>query len=308
MKIFMASSPPRERWGYWRWSAAGGSQGWIDRRRVVSLAHVSVNVEHSGPLRQPPAPDGDARRADAPAERAHLRARVCILVPAFDAALSLEAVLADLRRALPEVCQTDPRALLVIDDGSSDATGAVAARAGAYLVAHGRNRGKGAALATGLATARAHGFDVALTVDADGQHPGASARTVLHASSDPRALVLGVRDLVRDGAPRANQFSNGLSNFFLSYFTHVALADTQCGLRRYPVSDSLALGTRAEGYAYEAEIILRAVATGMPIVQVPVAVVYPPEELRVSHFDRVRDPARIVAVVARTLHELHRGR
>jgi glycosyltransferase involved in cell wall biosynthesis len=233
--------------------------------------------------------------------------RACLLVPAFDAGQSIADVIAELRRALPEVCDADPRALIVIDDGSRDATGAIAARAGAHVVAHGKNRGKGAALATGLGTARALGFDVAVTVDADGQHPGASARTVLHASDDPGTLVLGIRDLERDGAPGPNRFSNGISNFFLSRFTGVELADTQCGLRRYPVGPALALGTRAEGYAFEAEVILRAVAAEMPIVQVSIPVFYPPEELRISHFDRVRDPARIVGAVVRTLHELYRG-
>ncbi|MGO9713740.1 MAG: glycosyltransferase family 2 protein [Polyangiaceae bacterium] len=238
---------------------------------------------------------------------ASLACRACVLVPAFDAAGTIAEVIAEIRRALPEVCAADPKALIVIDDGSSDGTGEIAARAGAHVVGHGKNRGKGAALATGLGTARALGFDVAVTVDADGQHPGDSARMVLYGSDDPRALVLGIRNLARDGAPGPNRFSNGISNFFLSRFTGVTLADTQCGLRRYPVAESLALATRAEGYAFEAEIILRAVASQMPIVQVSVPVFYPPEELRISHFDRVKDPARIVAVVVRTLHELYRG-
>jgi glycosyltransferase involved in cell wall biosynthesis len=227
-------------------------------------------------------------------------------VPAYQAGKTIAAVLADLRRAMPDVCAREG-ALVVVDDGSSDGTGETAAREGAHVIAHAVNRGKGAALATGLGYARDRGFDVALAVDADGQHPAESARAVLEASDDARALVLGVRDLVRDGAPRANRFSNGISNFFLSFFTSVTLADTQCGLRRYPVNESIALGARAEGYAFEAEVILRAVAAGMPVVQVPIDVIYPPEEERVSHFDRLRDPARIVGVVVRTLHELRRG-
>jgi len=93
----------------------------------------------------------------------------------------------------------------------------------------------------------------------------------------------------------------------LSRFTGVALADTQCGLRRYPVGETLALGARSVGYAFEAEVILRAVRARMPITEVKIAVVYPPEAERVTHFDSVRDPARIVAVVVRTLLELRRG-
>jgi glycosyltransferase involved in cell wall biosynthesis len=269
---------------------------------------VTVNVEGAGQPRGEHAAAPSARPLPSfgAAELGELDeldpgARPCVLVPAFDAARSIASVVGDLRRELPDV------PVLVVDDGSGDATGELAARAGAEVVAHGKNRGKGAALATGLATARARGFDVALTVDADGQHPAASARAVLHGARDRRALVLGVRDLARDGAPRANQLSNGISNYFLSRFTGVALADTQCGLRRYPVAETLALGARAEGYAFEAEVILRAVHAGIALVQAPVAVVYPPEKERVTHFDSVRDPARIIAVVLRTLREIHRG-
>lgn len=236
-------------------------------------------------------------------------ARACVLVPAYQAARTIEAVLAEIAHAMPEIAaQRD--GVVVIDDGSRDATAELAARAGARVVSHGKNRGKGAALMTGLGTAKALGFDVALAVDADGQHPGEAARAVLHGSTDPHALVLGVRDLVRDGAPRANRFSNGISNFFLSRFAarwdyRRPLADTQCGLRRYPVRASLDLASRADGYAFEAELLLRAIAARVPVVEVPVAVRYP--STRVTHFDNVKDPARIIVTVLRTLHELRRG-
>jgi hypothetical protein len=128
---------------------------------------------------------------------------------------------------------------------------------------------------------------------------------VLEASVDPNDLVLGVRDLVAAGAPRANQFSNRFSNVVLSGFARKKMSDTQCGLRRYPIAATLALGCRAEGYAFEAEILLRAVAARVRIREVPVDVIYPPEEERVTHFDSVRDPARIVAAVLRTMADVH---
>jgi len=74
------------------------------------------------------------------------------------------------------------------------------------------------------------------------------------------------------------------------------------------VEATLALGGKAPGYAYESELLLRAVAAGMPIVEVPVPVYYPPEDLRVTHFDGVRDPARIVVTVVSTLHDLSKAR
>jgi len=224
--------------------------------------------------------------------------RFCIIVPAYDAQPTLGAVLGEIRAEFPEIAAGD---VLVIDDGSRDETRAVARSAGARVAAHETNRGKGAALTTGLRAARAAGYDAAITVDADAQHPARSARAVLQGSDDPGDLVLGVRDLARDGAPRASQLSNGISNYFLSLFTGRALADTQCGLRRYPVQATLELAGRAAGYAFEAEVLLLAAAAGVPIVEVAVPVRYPPPDERLSHFHVVRDPARIIGVVVRTV-------
>lgn len=226
--------------------------------------------------------------------------RTCAIVPALDAARSVGDVVDALRESLAIP-------VLVVDDGSRDATGYVAGAHGAIVLRHDRNLGKGAAILSGLREARQRGFAAAVTVDADGQHPGSSARAVLEGSPDPRAIVLGVRNLVRDGAPRSNQFGNGVSNFFLSAFARARLRDTQCGLRRYPVAETLALPTRSLGFAFEAEVLLRAIAVRLPIVEIPVPVIYPAPGERLSHFDTVRDPARIVATVVRTVIELRRA-
>ena len=230
-----------------------------------------------------------------------MAARACVVVPAFQAGRTVGPVVAALTRTL-EV------PVLVVDDGSTDATASAAADQGAEVVRHERNLGKGAALQTGLRRAATLGYRLALTVDADGQHPADSARDVLHGSDDERALVLGVRNLRRDGAPRASRFSNGISNFFLSRFAGVPLHDTQCGLRRYPVRETLELGGSAAGYAFEAEIILRAVAAGLPVVEVEIQVAYSEASARGSHFHAVRDPARIIGAVVRTVVDLRRRR
>jgi glycosyltransferase involved in cell wall biosynthesis len=228
-------------------------------------------------------------------------ARACVIIPAYEAEKTVGKVIDELRGVFADATADD---ILVVDDGSSDGTGLVAREHGARVVRQPRNLGKGAALVRGFEEASALGYDVALTVDADGQHPAASAREVLTASRDPRVLVLGIRNLVKEGAPRANRFSNGISNFFLSSFTHRRLLDTQCGLRRYPVRETLALGRRARGYAFEAEILLRASAAGIVIVQKEVPVLYPPEDERMTHFHSVRDPIRIIATVLATVRDI----
>lgn len=223
---------------------------------------------------------------------------VCALVPAYDAGRTVGDVVRSLVKIWP-----DPQAVLVVDDGSRDATAAEAELAGARVVRHVMNRGKGAALRTGLLAAHEAGFDMAVTVDADGQHPPAEALRLLHHPAPAGALVLGIRDLVKAGAPRPNQISNRISNFFLSRFARTTFADTQCGLRRYPIAATLAADGGANGYAFEAEIILRLLASGVQIVEVPIDVIYPPEKERVTHFDSVRDPARIIRSVVATLVE-----
>jgi glycosyltransferase involved in cell wall biosynthesis len=222
--------------------------------------------------------------------------RACAIIPAYDAERAVADVVRDVLRVWPE-----RDAVFVVDDGSRDGTAQAARDAGARVIVHARNLGKGAALRTGMEAAAAAGFDVAVTIDADGQHPAREAIRLLDADADARALVLGIRDLPRDGAPRASQMSNRISNFFLSLFSGRALGDTQCGLRRYPLPLSIDLGGRDDGYAFEAEIILRAIAAGARLVEVPVRVFYPPPSERITHFDSVRDPARIVVRVVKTL-------
>jgi len=224
--------------------------------------------------------------------------KVGFVVPAYQAEKSVAAVVRGLLDALAS--ESSPL-VLVVDDGSTDGTSAAANAAGARVVRHARNQGKGRALRTGFSALLEAGADAAVCVDADGQHPPEEAVRVARNPAARSALVLGVRDLVRDGAPPANIFSNRFSNRFLSFALGRSLSDTQCGLRRYPLPETLTLRGRAEGYGYEAELILRAALLGWNIVEMPVRVIYPPEDERVTHFHSVRDPARIVYRVLLTL-------
>jgi glycosyltransferase involved in cell wall biosynthesis len=225
--------------------------------------------------------------------------KVGFVIPAYQAEKSVAAVVLGLFEALAGDGSTP--LVLVVDDGSTDGTSEAAQRAGARVVRHPQNQGKGAALRSGFSALLAAGADAAVCVDADGQHPPEEAARLARDPAARSALLLGVRDLERDGAPAANVFSNRFSNRFLSFALGRTLSDTQCGLRRYPLPETLALGGRAAGYGYEAELILRAARLGWEIVEVPVRVIYPPESERVTHFHSVRDPARIVYRVLFTL-------
>ena len=229
--------------------------------------------------------------------------RPIAIVPAYDAAPLIGDVVDQLMQLCPDAW--GPGSVLVIDDGSNDDTAAIARAAGADVLVHHHNMGKGAALRTGMRAAWQRGFDVAITIDGDGQHPPDEALRMHACHHDAAALVIGVRDLVGAGAPRPNQLSNSFSNRVLSAFTGAELLDTQCGLRRYPIAATLALGGHEDGYGYEAEILMRAIAAGIAIEHESIRVLYPPN--RISHFDAVRDPTKIVARVVRTALETRLG-
>lgn len=219
------------------------------------------------------------------------------VIPSYNPGHRLLGVVNELTALLEQAHLSVP--IVVVDDGSTDGSGESAASS-VTLLKHDRNRGKGAALKTALLWAQEHGIEQLVSLDADGQHPPAEAIRLLNVDAPGDALVLAVRDMAGAGAPRANQWSNRFSNRVLSLFGGRTLLDTQCGLRRYPVAATLQLAAPDDGYSFESDLVLRAARTGLPIVHVPSRVIYPPAEQRLSHFDSVRDPARMVMRVVTT--------
>src|SRR5262249_49657391 len=126
-------------------------------------------------------------------------AGACVIIPVYNNA----STVGDVVRGARSHCST----VLVCDDGSTDGSGEVAAAAGALVLRHSRNEGKGAALRTLLAEAQGRGFRHAISMDADGQHfPGDLPLFAAALVDEPGALVLGVRDLVAARAPCSSEF------------------------------------------------------------------------------------------------------
>jgi glycosyltransferase involved in cell wall biosynthesis len=220
------------------------------------------------------------------------------LIPSYNPGPRLARVVLALQNELDRAQSSVP--IIIVDDGSTDDSLATFDTSGLVVIKHERNLGKGAALKSGLKWAQTHGISQVVTLDADGQHPARGAMALLQSEAPPSALVLAVRDMVSAGAPRANQWSNRFSNRVLSFFGGRRLLDTQCGLRRYPVEIALALGAPDDGYAFESDLVLRAARRGVQIVHLPFEVFYPPESERLSYFDSLRDPAKMVYRVVAT--------
>jgi glycosyltransferase involved in cell wall biosynthesis len=198
-------------------------------------------------------------------------------VPVYNHALTVGRVVLEAGRRFP---------VIVVDDGSTDQTPAILARqTGVTVVSLAENRGKAAALASGFAKAEELEFTHAITLDADGQHPTeALAEFAATCHKEPKAFVIGVRDLKAAGAPWARRFSNALSTFWFRFETGVHLADTQCGYRVYPLAAVKCLNVEADRYAFELEVMVKAAWAGVPLVAQPVRADYAAATSRLSHF------------------------
>ncbi|MCD6291162.1 MAG: glycosyltransferase family 2 protein [Anaerolineae bacterium] len=191
-------------------------------------------------------------------------------------------------------------AVVVVDDGSTDGTAAAAALAGATVVAHPANRGKGAALRSGFAWAVRHGADVVITLDADGQHDPEEIPLFLDAYERTRAdLIIGQRTYA--DMPRVRRWANRTGRRLLALALGQDVPDNQSGYRLYSrrvlaVLDEAGKSSAPTRFSYEVEVIARAIGAGCTIGWVPIRTIYAGEQ---SHFHPVCDSVDFLRTVWR---------
>jgi len=188
--------------------------------------------------------------------------------------------------------------ILIVNDGSDDSRKPYfeeAAKWGAHILNHDKNRGKGAALKTGIRAARElyPSDDGIVTADADGQHLPSDILKIADAIRfHPDSLILGVRDFSGRDVPWKSRMGNRITAGFFRMSTGIRLSDTQTGLRGIPQSlYDLALSTEGERYEYEMHFLEDSVKIA-PLVQIPIETVYEDGNAS-SHFRPVRDSARV---------------
>ncbi len=191
--------------------------------------------------------------------------KIVAAIPAYNEEAAIGTVVLKARLYAAEV--------VVVDDGSTDGTAKVAMLAGARVISHPRNLGKGAAIRTALDYILQDGADIIVLHDGDMQHDPADIPAVVEPILAGRAdVVIGTRDGSSNGMPRYRRLGARVLDHATSWATGKrVLTDSQCGFRAFCRKAADALRPRSRGIGVESEMLIRSVRDGYRLAEVPVS-------------------------------------
>jgi glycosyltransferase involved in cell wall biosynthesis len=217
--------------------------------------------------------------------------RVAVVIPALNEERAIRGIVESVLAICPNV--------IVVDDGSTDATRERIADLPVTLIEHATSLGKGQGLRDGFRKARALGFDAVIAMDGDGQHLAADIPRMLAAAERyPEHIVIGARVLKRENQPPARRRANAAADWGISWGCGMAVVDTQSGQRYYPLAALELADLAADDFVFEAALLMAAAREKhLGIVSVPIESRYH-GEFRSSHFRPIRDVTRITLYTA----------
>lgn len=199
--------------------------------------------------------------------------KVAVVIPAYNEAPVIKNVVKGLRKALDRTSYS--YTIVAVDDGSKDDTAQKAKEAGAHVISHILNSGAGGATSTGLSYAEQNGFDIAVTMDADGQHSADDVIKGISILSDSDVdLLIGSRLIDNHGMSKVKV----IGNKGLSAFTHILFGinttDSQSGLRVFSKNALAKLRWKTSGYEFCSEMLWRAKQARLKIDEYPIKAIY----------------------------------
>lgn len=219
---------------------------------------------------------------------------VWVVCPAFNEAHTIGPVVSGLA--------AQGYKIVVVDDGSSDATARIAERVATAVVSHPVNLGQGAALTTGIAFALSRGARYIVTFDGDGQHRASDVARLLKALAQGVDYALGSRFLSGENrVPWARRLLLRVATTFTALSTGLRLTDTHNGIRAFTRRGAAALELRQNRMAHASEILSEIARSGLRYVEVPVTIDY--TEYSLAKGQRASDAIMILMdLFARRLH------
>ncbi|MBI4117749.1 MAG: glycosyltransferase family 2 protein [Parcubacteria group bacterium] len=197
---------------------------------------------------------------------------ISVVIPAYNEATTLSAVLSDVLRYCKKI--------IVVDDGSTDATSCVAKSFPVTLLSHACNVGQGAALRTGTRYAVMTGADVIVHFDADGQLSGKDIPEMVHpVCIDEVDITLGSRFLSDNAIPVSRKWVLQAGRIFTYYYSHLSLTDPQNGFRAMNREAAQKIAIAQNRMAHGSEILHAISRFSLRHKEVPVKVQYTPYSL-----------------------------
>lgn len=194
--------------------------------------------------------------------------KICVIIPSFNGAKTIGEIVKKVRAQNIEV--------IVVDDGSYDATSQRAAGAGAITLRNETNSGKGVSLRKGFAYALAQGYDTIIAMDGDGQHRPEDINNFLNAQQDNPgvAMIIGNRMRTPEGMPFLRRVTNSSMSFLISCLCWQWIPDSQNGFRLIKAGILKNITLKSSRFEIESEIILEAAKRGVKIMSIDTKTVY----------------------------------
>lgn len=193
--------------------------------------------------------------------------KIYIVIPIFNEG----AVIADV---IDEIRTAGHQNIIIVDDGSSDNTFQIADKKGAIVIRHKINRGKGAAVKTGIEAAKKFNARIAVTMDGDGQHSPADIKKMLDLLENGYDVALGTRLTDPAGMPFQKIIANKIGNFFTWIIHGLWVTDSQSGFRAFSEKALELIDTKTDRYEYDSEVIREVRRNRLKYVEVPIDVRY----------------------------------
>jgi glycosyltransferase involved in cell wall biosynthesis len=201
------------------------------------------------------------------AVKLHPNIKILAIIPAYNEATHIETIVEKTQQYVDQV--------VVIDDGSTDGTGVIAEAAGAAVVVHECNWGKGAAIRSAFQIARSISPEAVVLLDGDGQHDPQEIPLLLEPVLGGKAdMVVGSRFLRGNHIPRYRRLGLTVLTLTTNIGSGISITDTQSGFRSFSARAIEGMGLREQGFAVESEMQFRAGRLKLRVVEVPIGANY----------------------------------